>query len=351
MKQLKLLLFLVLLNSLGAWGQTLKTRSDATFTQADTYLVALKTLGVPFGPTNTLNSGLARTGQLFFNTGDNQLYVYNATTSSWITAITPATTTFSSDVVLNIGSGGKLGKYSNGQTIPAAGKTMQEFLYDIATATIAPTYTAPTAGISGSPGPGTYEIGTVLNLTFSSSYTQNNGGAVNSTTYRKGGTPLASNTDNITLTTSVSYDVQKGYDQGACLNNNLGVPDCTGRINAGTATSGIITYTPSPKRYWGYTSNTAANNADILAAAGGGSELSSSKSKTFTVTASGSNRPFFSYVSSSGDLTSINIGGLESLGAYTKTVVSVTNAQGYTQNYNVYTQNNATSGNVTATAQ
>lgn len=106
-----------------------------------------------------------------------------------------------------------------------------------------------------------------------------------------------------------------------------------------------------PKRYWGRTANTAANSTEILASAGGSSVLSSSKAGTFTITASGSNRVFYAYPSNLGDLTSINIGGLESLSSFTKTVVALTNASGYTQNYNIYTSNNETSGNVTATIQ
>lgn len=103
-----------------------------------------------------------------------------------------------------------------------------------------------------------------------------------------------------------------------------------------------------PKRYWGRTANEAANSADMLVNAGGGNILSNSRAGTFTITASGSNRIFIAYPSNLGDLTSINIGGLESIGAFVKNVVSFTNASGYTQNYNVYTSLNETSGNVTA---
>lgn len=106
-----------------------------------------------------------------------------------------------------------------------------------------------------------------------------------------------------------------------------------------------------PKRYWGRTANVAASAAEILASAGGNNALSNSKSGTFSITASGSNRVFIAYPSSLGDLTSIVVGGLESLASFTKTVTSLTNASGYTQNYNVYTSNNATGGDLTANTQ
>lgn len=118
-------------------------------------------------------------------------------------------------------------------------------------------------------------------------------------------------------------------------------------IDSKTATSSV-TYTWLPKAYWGRTANVAANSTDILASAGGSNILTNSKARTITVTASGSNRVFYAYPSNMGDLTSINIGGLESIASFTKTVISFTNASGYTQNYNVYTSNNETSGNVTA---
>lgn len=128
-------------------------------------------------------------------------------------------------------------------------------------------------------------------------------------------------------------------------NTNVGITVTTTDAKTASSTTG---WTFLPKRYWGRTSNTAATSAEILASMGGGNVLSSSKSGSFTVTASGSNRIFYAYPSNLGDLSSIVIGGLESIGAFTKTVISFTNASGYTQNYNVYTSINVTGGNVTA---
>lgn len=65
---------------------------------------------------------------------------------------------FTKDVVVNFG-GGSFGKYANGETIPAKGKTLDEFLYDVLTRQIPPTYSAPSVSISASPAFGSYEIG------------------------------------------------------------------------------------------------------------------------------------------------------------------------------------------------
>lgn len=143
---------------------------------------------------------------------------------------------------------------------------------------------------------------------------------------------------------SGTQDVTVTYNSNITYTNTVTTSD-------GKAASATTSFTFLPKRYWGRTANTAANSTEILASAGGSSVLSSSKAGTFTITASGSNRVFYAYPSNLGDLTSINIGGLESLSSFTKTVVALTNASGYTQNYNIYTSNNETSGNVTATIQ
>jgi len=95
-----------------------------------------------------------------------------------------------------------------------------------------------------------------------------------------------------------------------------------------------------PGRYWGRSASATPDNTIILAVAGGEKQLNGAKANTgFTITSSGSNYVYYAYAASLGDLTSILVGGFESIGAFTKTVVSVTNVNGYTQNYNVYTSN------------
>ncbi len=66
---------------------------------------------------------------------------------------------FTNDVTIKLSGSNSLGKYANGATIPTAGKTLDEFLYDLVTQSIAPTYTAPTVSISSDKS-ASYEIGT-----------------------------------------------------------------------------------------------------------------------------------------------------------------------------------------------
>ena len=89
--------------------------------------------------------------------------------------------TFTSNITVYSTNG--LGKYSQGQTIPAIGKTAAQVLIDALTQVIAPTYNQPSAGVSGSPSAGTFEIGTALSITLSASFNQNDAGAQTSVSF------------------------------------------------------------------------------------------------------------------------------------------------------------------------
>lgn len=96
-----------------------------------------------------------------------------------------------------------------------------------------------------------------------------------------------------------------------------------------------------PNTYWGRTSNSTPTNSIILAIAGGGNVLNATRANSsFTVTASGSNSIYYAYPTSYGALTSLKIGGFESINAFTQLTISVTNASGFTENFYVYVSNN-----------
>lgn len=255
--------------------------------------------------------------------------------------------TFQNNVTLNGPAGIRVGKYTNGQTIPAAGKTLDQFLTDIAIEAVAPTYVAPTAGIGSSPSGGSYEMGTNLGtITLSATFTQNNGGSSTGNTYAKyisSWNNLGSNTDAITsLTTTTYYRVTTSYNQGACLNNNLGAQDCTGRINAGSVTSGNVVFTPFQKRYWGFVNSPTPSDADILALTqdANGSTVGLSLS---SITPTGSQ--YLVYVRpNSGSVSGITVNGFPSLSAFTTTTRSFVNAQGYSSSYQIIITNNPQTG-------
>lgn len=295
-------------------------------------IAAQKIIGNPTGTTGTareitLGNGLALNGDTLNVVGG----------SSGVTSVD----TFTSNITVYSTNG--LGKYTQGQVIPAIGKTASQVLLDALTQTIPPTYVQPTVGVSSSPSAGTVEIGAALNITLSSSFNQNDAGAQTSVSFSKNGSGLGGNTDNIaSLTASVSYTATVSYGQGPVKNNNLGAPDPTGRINAGSRTSGSITFTPQARRYWGYSATATPTDVEIRAALGGGSELSSAKAKgSFDITiSSGTHYVFFAYPASSGSLSSLSVGGFGSLPAFTLTTRSFTNVNGYAQSYNIYVSQN-----------
>ncbi len=255
---------------------------------------------------------------------------------------------FTNNVTINLSGSKSLGKYPNGATIPAAGKTLDEFLLDLVTESIHPTYTAPTVSISSDKS-ASYEIGTNIGtVTLSSSFNQNNGGAATSTTYFKNSVSLGagvSTNNHGVLSTSISYSVTVTYGAGTVvLNDNLGNPDATGQIAAGS-TSSSLTISPYANKYFGTSVSNSIDDATLLA---GTNEVASGKAKSnFTIPISGGTKYiFYAYPASLGALSSISVEGFGSLDAFTLTTRNVTNASGYTQSYNIYLSNNNFSNSV-----
>jgi len=284
-----------------------------------------------------------------------------ASLSNRIGTLSSGSNKFTADLKVNYG-GGSFGKYTNGQTIPAAGKTIDEVFNDILTKIIPPTYNRPTISISASPSPYTVEIGSSFPVTLSISYTQNQGGALISTTYKKSGVSLGVgvNVDSVrNITTNRIFSAITSYAKGDVLNNNLSQPDSTGIITAGSTTEVTLTYTPASYKYWGMTTNSSANitDADILATVGGNKEWATSKLKSsFTITGPGGAGPvkyaFYAVPSAtSGTITSITAGGFESIAAFDKLTRNFTNAQGYVVSYDIYVQKNSGTDNVTLIIQ
>jgi len=283
--------------------------------------------------------------------GDN-LYMRNSTANKWVNVGSGGGGgggTFSDNIIMNAGTGNRLGYWVDGETIPVAGKTLDEAFTIITQKEIHPTYTKPSQTTSGNPSAGSYEIGSNLGtITFSTVYTQNDGGARNSNIFKRivgsSYTTLPSNTDTCSfLITTRSYKSYFGYDSGLCKNNNLGQLDCTGHILAGNDSSAAITYTPIPAVYWGYLdANTSPTSGQVISKLGGDSLLTTTKNRTYAVTVSGSNKyPYIAYPKSMGALTSILMGGFETLPAFSPVYeVSVTNSKGYTQAYYVYVNRN-----------
>jgi UDP-3-O-[3-hydroxymyristoyl] glucosamine N-acyltransferase len=293
-----------------------------------------------------------------------------ASLSNRIGTLSSGSNKFTADLTVNYG-GGSFGKYTNGQTIPAAGKTIDEVFRDILTKVIHPSYSSPTASLtmpasglvpSGTAASGNIEIGTNLGtLTFNPSFNKLDGGDYTSITYKKNGGNLGSSTDNVSqLTTQISYQVTYAYGAGTSVKkNNLNEDDVTNQVQAGSVNSNTVTITPASYKYWGMTTNSSANitDADIIAMVGGNKEWATSKLKSsFTITGPGVAGPvkyaFYAVPNAtSGTITSITAGGFESIAAFDKVTRNFTNAQGYVVSYDIYVQKNSGTDNVTLIIQ
>jgi hypothetical protein len=252
---------------------------------------------------------------------------------------------FTKDVKIN---GTSLGKYANGATIPAKGKTLDEFLEDLVSNSIPPSFSAPTVSISASPGATAYEIGYNPGLvTLSSTYNKNDGGNATSTIFYKNGVSLGSGVNNNSpgaLTSSVGYSVIVNYAAGtASKNDNLGT-SFPNTITAGS-TSANLNFSTFSKRYWGgisepFNTSTIYDITTLSPTPNSDGSGSSASLSNATIPITGSQYAFFAYpITTSADLSSIMYSGQQSITAFTKTIVYIKNAQGHTQQYKVYISN------------
>jgi hypothetical protein len=110
----------------------------------------------------------------------------------------------------------------------------------------------------------------------------------------------------------------------------------------GKTASASTVYRWFPKNYWFTLTGETPINSDLLNGYGGGDGLTSTRSKSnFSITVGSTpSRIAYAYPASLGPLTSMVVGGFESINTFTLTVLPFTNARGFTQNYNVYVSKN-----------
>lgn len=159
-------------------------------------------------------------------------------------------------------NGTNLGALNDGDEIPE-GTSLDELLTMITQKAIAPTYTKPTVSIAKS-GAGTsngsYEAGTSITPILSATFTKNDAGDLTKLAILKGGSEVGSGTSSPYTYTgtatvlgdeTISFTAQATYGDGAIKNNNLGQPDATGQIKAGTVNSSAYTFTGQRNLFWG----------------------------------------------------------------------------------------------------
>ena len=159
-------------------------------------------------------------------------------------------------------NGTDLGALSDGSTIPN-GTSMDDLLNMITQKAVSPTYTAPTVTIarsSSGTATGNYEAGTSITPAFTATFNQNDAGALTKIAVLKNNTEVGSDTTSPYAYTedtfvlgdeTVSYKAEATYEDGAVKNNNLGNPDDTGQIKAGTKTSSTLSFVGQRNLFYG----------------------------------------------------------------------------------------------------
>lgn len=286
------------------------------------------------------------------------------------TTITSTGVDGTGEVTINSGGGGTLisnvevigtsvGAVDAGYTFPA-GMTFTEFVEVIAQKTIAPTYTAPTVTIAGNPAPGSIEIGAILSIIFSRTFVQNDAGSLTASRLYKDSVQISAgfpytDTGVQVVSTPIVYNAQVDYAQGPIKNNNMGMPDPTGRIEAGTIGSNSLSYVGLRKSFYGSPASTPVSSADVRAMSdstfttadnpdvdASGQNLVPAPTPSFTITIPvGATRVVFAYPATSRAVASVRYQELaftEVKGNFTQTTVSVTGANSYSAtSYRVYT--------------
>lgn len=163
------------------------------------------------------------------------------------------------DYTLN---GTSLGALNDGETIPE-GTSIDDLLNLITQKAIAPTYTNPTVSIarSGSgTASGSYEVGTSITPVLAATFTKNDAGDLTKLAILQGNSEVGSDTTSPYTYTgeaivlgdeTITFKAQATYADGPVKNNNLGNPDATGQIKAGTITSSNYTFTGQRNLFWG----------------------------------------------------------------------------------------------------
>ena len=244
------------------------------------------------------------------------------------------------DYTLN---GTSLGALNDGETIPE-GASIDDLLNLITQKAIAPTYTNPTVSIarSGSgTASGSYEAGTSITPVLTATFTKNDAGDLTELKILQGSSEVGSDTSSpYTYTGSaivlgdetITFKSQATYTDGPVKNNNLGNPDATGQIKAGTITSSNYNFTGQRNLFWGTgVGNLPTLNSDTIRGLTN-KKLNPTQGYSWNIPiAVGQQYVIFAYRSTLRDVNEVmyvetNDTGMAS--SFTKTTVQVADARG-----------------------
>lgn len=262
----------------------------------------------------------------------------------------------SKDFTLN---GTDLGALKDGEKIPE-GTSIDDLLNMITQKAIAPTYTQPTVTIAKS-GSGTaagnYEAGTSITPILTATFNKNDAGDLTKFAILKGGSEVGSNTSSPYTYTgeaivlgdeTITFKAQATYEDGEVKNNNLGQPDATGQIKAGTKDSSTLSFVGQRNAFWGYGAGTIESPSSDQIRGLANKRLNVSANNVISVAiATGSQHIIFALPAprTLKQVSYDDLGDKGMLSAFAKTTVQVADVRGGSngmKDYNIYVYNMST---------
>lgn len=243
---------------------------------------------------------------------------------------------FTSDFVVQLSGGKTLGKYTNGQTVPANGKTAREVILDVAIEYLAPSFSS--FSVSGQAT--TIEVGTTLsgNRTFT-------WGTNNASNVQANSIAIRNVTANTLIGSGLANDGSEVLGIGSILLNTEGATQSFRGEGVNTQSNAFqssnFTITSRFNRFYGAVASSPTNSAQVRALPTG--EFQTGNSNVFNLNTGTTLTKFVVALPPSRTITSVI--DLDNLNAnitssYVLTgTVSVLDAGGTSRVYNIYEMN------------
>lgn len=256
-------------------------------------------------------------------------------------------------------NGTDLGALKDGESIPE-GTSIDDLLNMITQKAIAPTYNQPTVSIAKSgagTAAGSYEAGTSITPIFTATFNKNDAGTLTKLAVLKGSAEVGSGTASPYTYTgeaivlgdeTITYKAQATYGDGPVKNNNLGTPDATGQVKAGTKDSSALSFVGQRNTFWGYGAGTIESPSSDQIRGLANKRLNVAANNVISVAiATGSQHIVFALPAprTLKQVSYDDLGDKGMLSAFTKTTVQVADARGGEngkKDYNVYVYNMST---------
>lgn len=238
------------------------------------------------------------------------------------------------DLTVSVANGG-IGGIANG-TVFAEGTFVQDILIALLRQVVPPTYTPPTVSlVSSVDATINKELGAQISPVLTPTFHQNDAGALASWSIQEDGSQISTSapytdTNRQLVAATTTYQAFATYSQGACKNDSFGNQSCGGRVIAGTVGSNIITYNAFRALFLGTPDTTPATSDDVRNDATS-QILNPQVGTKFVIDVPYlSATVMFAYPATIEDVSIVECDGSRVEGLFTKTLVNVQGANGFT---------------------